>query len=399
MLPEIKFWPVNWVDGMKVSDRHFIQQEQSFTDRLRDYAAIGITNFNYGLLLPAPGMRSSLEFTFQADQAKLIRVKVSECRAITPAGARIEISSRDSKALQFFHKEIETDYKIKSVTASKLDIVIVVNPFVRVPSGSADPEETPTRSPFTLPECRLEIIPSDQINQNEPSAFNITIGKINVVGDDIALDESYIPPSTAINCYKLLEEQYQLMTRQLFEMGASAMIITQKIKSEPKRTDLANNVMYLAEKVLSYLSMVIPQHRMTVSQGPPVLMFEKLSSLGYVISAAVNSIPDKEKEKMFNYFKQWTELSQSQFEGSVMSVMNIEYNHLDISKSLYTITRFVTVIAKLFKQLSKLKYIGEQKDSGIVIGETIEPPVRPERPVIQEQERKNTVGGWGFLMD
>ncbi|HYV92799.1 MAG TPA: hypothetical protein VE978_13470 [Chitinophagales bacterium] len=407
MLPEIKFLPVNWMDGMKVSDRHFIQQELSIADRLRDYAAMGITSFNFGLLPPAPGVRSSFDLQFNVDQSKFIRVKLNECRAITPAGARIEISSTHSKEVQVYQSELEATFKIKSATTSQLDVVIIVNPFSRVPAGSPDPEETPARYPYTLPECRLEIIPSEQVNQSEAAAFNITIGKINVVGEEITLDESFIPPCAFICSYKPLQDEFEAMRRQLFDIGTAAMMITQKIKSEPKKTELANNILYLSEKVLSYLSIVIPQLRLTIEEAPPVMMFEKLSSLGYSISAAVNSMPDRDKEKMFNYFKQWIEMSQSQFENAMMSVMSIEYNHLNIAKSLQASSRFVSVVARLFKQLSKLKYIGEQKDSGIVIGETIEPlrkavgdsseTIRPAGP--QQPDTKPPSKGWSFLND
>lgn len=400
MLPQIKYLPVNWMDGMKISDRHFIQLEHSITDRLRDVSASTINDFNYGLLPPSPGMRSALDLQFYADQANLIRVKLNECRAITGGGVRIEISAGSNTEFKAFHKEIEASYSIKKANVNSLDIVVVVNPFSLVPSGTPDPDEIPIRYPYALPEYRLEIVPSEQINQNQSAAFSLIVGRIKVLGDEIALDESFIPPCTTIQCYRPLEESYEYLRKQLFELGSAAMAITQKIRSEPKKTELAVNILYIAEKVLSYLSMVIPQHRMTIMQGPPILMFEKLSSLGYVISAAVNCTPDKEREKMFNYWKQWIEMSQSQFENAVMGVMNIEYNHLNIAPALQSTTKFVNVIVKLFKQLSKLKYIGEQKDSGIVIGETFEPVTRQENrpePVVPKEKPK--AGGWSFLTD
>ena len=74
MQPEIKYFPVNWVDGMKISEAHF-NHLQSFTiDNVRDAIAFGITNYNYGLLQPAPGEKTSLDIAIGFDQSKLIRV-------------------------------------------------------------------------------------------------------------------------------------------------------------------------------------------------------------------------------------------------------------------------------------------------------------------------------------
>ena len=44
MLPDLTHYPVNWVDGMKISRRHFTETDQFVTDHLRDATA----------LLPAP---------------------------------------------------------------------------------------------------------------------------------------------------------------------------------------------------------------------------------------------------------------------------------------------------------------------------------------------------------
>ena len=40
MLPAITHFPVNWVDGMKISRRHFEESNHAFADQLRDATAL-----------------------------------------------------------------------------------------------------------------------------------------------------------------------------------------------------------------------------------------------------------------------------------------------------------------------------------------------------------------------
>ena len=42
-------YPVNWIDGMKLSSRHFIAVQDFVTDSLRDTIALKTTDLNYGL--------------------------------------------------------------------------------------------------------------------------------------------------------------------------------------------------------------------------------------------------------------------------------------------------------------------------------------------------------------
>ena len=62
-------------------------------------------------------------------------------------------------------------------------------------------------------------------------------------------------------------------------------------------------------------------------------------------------------------------------------------NKILIGKIIFEVKTFTSVMVKLFHQMSKLKYIGDQPDSGVVIGETVE----PKKP---EPKR-----GWSFLND
>ena len=42
-------YPVNWIDGMKLSSRHFIAVQDFVTDSLRDAIALQTIDLNYGL--------------------------------------------------------------------------------------------------------------------------------------------------------------------------------------------------------------------------------------------------------------------------------------------------------------------------------------------------------------
>ena len=42
-------YPVNWIDGMKLSSSHFIAVQDFVTDSIRDVIALQTTDLNYGL--------------------------------------------------------------------------------------------------------------------------------------------------------------------------------------------------------------------------------------------------------------------------------------------------------------------------------------------------------------
>jgi hypothetical protein len=77
-----------------------------------------------------------------------------------------------------------------------------------------------------------------------------------------------------------------------------------------------------------------------------------------------------------------------EFEMLIQDILSIVYDHNDIASSLGGVRRFMDVMVLLFGKLSKLKFIGEQHDTGIVLGETIEPKRQEKKP-----------GGWSFLAD
>jgi hypothetical protein len=381
MLPEIKYLPVNWIDGMKISAVHFNQLESSIVDRVRDTSALALTNFNYGLLAPMPGNKTSLTLQVSKDQSGLIRIKLTECRAITAAGVRIEISGEGYSKLNTF------ETTISAKTDEDIFIVIAVNPFERVPFGQPKAEESPVRYPFGIPAFHLEAKPASQLNVGLKPAYHLVIGKLKSAFGELTLDTNFIPPSTSINSHAKLKEEYNNLGDLLGQIGNYSTVIVQKVRFEKQKTDLAINIMYVAEKIIFFLADKIAKYRWTVAEMPPVYMIETFLSLAYLTKSTFDCVTEKEREQMFTYFEQWTELTPAQFQNRLNAVIEIDYNHQDIATAIQEVKTFTAIMVKLFNQMSKLKYIGDQQDRNIVIGETI------------EQKKPEAKRGWSFLND
>ncbi|MFN7846377.1 MAG: hypothetical protein ACK5P4_04075 [Bacteroidota bacterium] len=381
MLPEIKYLPVNWIDGMKISESHFLQSENSITDRIRDNAAILISSNNYGLLKPKPGRDASFNLSINVDQSKLMRVKLLECRAITAGGMRIEIGGEYAASINTF------ETKVDPVKDEEFYVVVAINPYDRIPVGEPDPAEVPLRYPHVIPSYSLQVINSVKINTNLNPAYHLIIGKIRTNGVEVVVDNDFIPPCSCISAFPKLKQEYQELGGLLGEIGTYATTIVQKVKTEKQKTDLAINVNYLAEKIVFFLAEKIAKYRWTVSQQPPVYMIETFLSFAYIIKSCIDCQTEKDRESMITYFQEWTGLSPAQFQKRLNDVIEIEYNHQDIALSIREIKTFTQVMVKLFKQMSKLKYIGDQVDSGVVIGET------------REQKKPEPKRGWSFLND
>ena len=81
-------YPVNWIDGMKLSSSHFTAVQDFVTDSLRDAIALQTTDLNYGL---QPVAGDSVKMHVLMDHYKQLQLTLEECHAVTPNGIRIQI--------------------------------------------------------------------------------------------------------------------------------------------------------------------------------------------------------------------------------------------------------------------------------------------------------------------
>ena len=57
MRDSLKHFPVNWIDGMKISKSHFIDQDDAWIDGLNDIASLNLSPVRYGILPPTAAGR------------------------------------------------------------------------------------------------------------------------------------------------------------------------------------------------------------------------------------------------------------------------------------------------------------------------------------------------------
>jgi hypothetical protein len=101
-------------------------------------------------------------------------------------------------------------------------------------------------------------------------------------------------------------------------------------------------------------------------------------------------VSDTGKEEMLKYFMEWSDLRPGMFENTVDSLLEQEYNHTDISKSVKSSAKFLEMISSLFRKLSQLDYIGKGK-------ETPKPPEpKPSIFINEEEETRKKKGLWNF---
>ncbi|MDX2002099.1 MAG: hypothetical protein SFW35_06695 [Chitinophagales bacterium] len=369
MLPAIKYFNVNWVDGMKLTKDHFADQEHAFTDRLRDLAGIFLTSYNYGLLAAAPGRPTALSHTIDIDRANLLRVNVSECRAITRGGARIEISPVNPFIQNKTAEGLNAEYDLGSSAVGKvLYVVISVNPFARTPLGQPDASENPPRYPYTDSKYEINIIPAEEIAITSNGAFHITIGKLKVTGANVEVIEKYIPPCAKVANHRDLLDIYQDLDKVLSRVEADSVLIVQKIHRKDQQNLLAKAVLTLSEAIVTYLGANINQFRWLVPEMPPIVMVEYFANFARVVKNAIDIKAGTGKEEMLTYFKDWiVEVNQGEFEAILDEMVNIQYDHMDINASIEKIEAFSITLSTVINKLSKLDYIGDKKKSEVIV--------------------------------
>jgi len=372
MQEPLKYHHVNWVDGMKINKNHFIALENAFRDQIKDTHGSWLNDKNYGLL-PSPGNQDdSLKIVMTIDNQKTLKVKIFKCRAVTPGGGRIEIAEGGSElqggSISVPFPENTFDFA-GNENETIVYVALSVDPFGRVSIGNADPSEDPPRYPFVTPAYHLHIIPEEQLTRKEMGPGFLLIGKIRIADQKPELIREYIPPCTSVQSFNMLLRIHAETDKFLGQLELDVLKILNKISEKDQTNVLARVVAHLSENILYFLSTGILEFRWKIIDQPPLFMFEFIGRLARVIKNTIDSNSGEAKEELLNYFTDWCNLKQGDFEKTLLSAINFQYEHSNCHNTVFPMMKFTDVIATLFNKLSILEYIGKKKDTNIFVKE------------------------------
>ena len=386
MTETLHYFPVHWIDGMKINKGHFLSVQDSMSDMLRDGIGIHLSMQNYGLL----PVEDSLKLSLSIDNHKLLRVRVEECQAVTPNGSRISIGKGVAEQLQLSIPYPEAAYELKDDENITLLACISVNLFKRIPFGEPDPDENPPRYPFTQPEYNLHLIPENELKNTVGFGLSyLTIGKVLVNAGESRIDENYIPPCVNVSSHLKLKDLYSSIEHFYGQMELYSVQIEQKIRVKNQNNSLAVMIGLLAEKTLNYLGMEINRFRWLSPHRPPVEMLLSVVSLARVLKNFIDARSGAGKEELLNYFSEWCNLTQGNFEQIFTEVINSDYDHNQMDIVIKKIIVFMKTLEELFSILNRLDYIGKKRDGSIFVSENTD-----EREAVVHAKRSRT-----FLAD
>lgn len=356
---------------MKINKAHFIAQDNAFQDALHDVASLSASPLRFGVLPASTAGEESFDVSVSFDNQQMLRVAVRSCQAITPGGVRIMLpgtaggNAADSLPV--------TSYQFSPASGEATYwVVLTVNPFDRQPAGSPDLAENPPRFPGVIPAYSIQVVSDSQYRQYSAHPYALTIGKVSVNGNDIRVDDNYIPPSYSVSAHPDLLSLHGELDGFLGSLEQRCSQIVQKIYRKSQQNELSDLVLFLCDRVMLYLGTSITRMRWMVPYESPAAMFEPIVSLARVMKNTIDLRTGTGKDEMMNYFSEWSELKQGEFLAMLNNLSAFRFDNNDLDKNIQKIVHFVRITGKLFETLSNLEFIGKRKDTGIFVKEEIE---------------------------
>jgi hypothetical protein len=381
-IPE--YLPVNWVDGMKINKTHFIAQDNAFTYRQAHTVSSFLNEHNYGLLPVFDRHHTSAKLFLSLDNEQTVHLRIQRCRAISRGGYVMEFDTDTALTGQQLSAGIpglQVPFSELKDRSAFYYVVLSIDPYERVPFGTADPKETPPRMPFTMPVYHLTLLPASETSAISLGQFQVPVGKVIVEDQIVRLAENYIPPCTAVNSHYELLEVHAGLEQFFGQMELYALQIIQKILQKKQQNELADAIYKICENLSVFTATEYSNFKLSYIYQPPVFMITAVTAMARLIKNTMDFYAGTSKDELISYCTEWCGVSQGELESSITTLCSYQYNHLDINDALDKVLQFTQIISALFSNLSRLEYIGKKKESGIFVKEQVLVPQAETAPV------------------
>lgn len=379
-----KYKLVNWQEGMGLNCHHLQQTENYFIERLGDNLSTRLTGYNYGLLPSADRKNSSSEFDISQKITGKVEIRLRSCNAITASGYRIAYNPNHLEYLQYTHS-FDNEGKEQEKEITSWDVIVTINPYKRIPTGTPDHEENPPRHPDVTEEYKLSVLPQGYTNYEQLGGHYLVIGRIRKNGSSYQVNTDYIPPCTSMCSHPDLLKYYEFFGRCLGDIEKASQTIITKIRNRSQNSVLAFHIAAMCENMMRYISQIYFCYRNMGRDALPIDIVNYFSTLAYTCFISLNMISKTDKEELLKYFYEWSDVTPGSFEELLSDTLSIVYDHNSIRTTMLQIEMFIRVMTDLWYKLSGLEYIGQHKEN-IVISERS-----------YGQEAKKNTGGWTIL--
>lgn len=346
MLPEIKKFPNNWVDGMKVSSSDFIQMDEATQDWIRDARCFHLNEYVFGLLPNAHGEMENFDYEYPKFLLKhdmsTVTIELQECRAITRSGLRFEITPNNFRDLGIPHSL--PSVRINKDKNGLFDIFLSVEMnklSARRQSAGKSAGSGPPRLSSVTHQYELHIKGRDLIpNDNE-----VKVGELNIENNELKIVKDYIPPCFLIKSHPALLKKHKELSEILLDVLDSGKNI---IRTGKYRDGVLNFI----DKVVYYLASSVPsfQDDMRLAKGP-VDMVKYFKNLANTVVTYIECAKDREADLIESESKNFSSDKQS-IKAAAQLMLDHKFNPNELSVSLLTITKFLENLKRLFEKWS-----------------------------------------------
>jgi hypothetical protein len=361
-----KNYAVNWTDGVKITQDHFLESYYNAIHTIQDSAATSMNSYNYGVIGTSRGNLKSLEIETYIHTNERLVLRLQACNAVTANGARV-VFLPDMYGGELPTATVDSG-NIDAASTVDFVVVITINPFDLIPVGEPDPEVIPLHHPYALPKISLSIVPKDQLNDNFLNTYFLVVGHVQWKNGVFHLDEKFIPPVTKIMYNDDLTTFYNRICQVMMELKANSLLINDKNRTKYGNNKLARNTFALCAKVLDFIGQNQFEFNEIGLEQSPLFMASKISTLANYLSNELALMEKAEKEEVLQYYYEWIDIKPSIFEATIGEVMQFKYNHQDIASMISKVDYFIAIMSQLWKKLGQLEYVGQRKEN-IVISE------------------------------
>ena len=309
MAENIKYFPVNWIEGMKINKNHFIELQNNVEDIVRDARNLETNDLNYGLL--STNLSRPFQYSISIDTHNELSIDVKMLKAVTPCGGRIEITDLTGPFLE------KIELKDFGFNENNYFLLLNVDPYHRIPSGEQNMEEIPPRFPFATSKYSFTTALESDINQNNIGPLQFPIAKFKTSSDSYEILTDYIPPCLTVNSHPGLIKLFEVYELFFKQIEFYSVQIIQKIKFRSTTEDeniIATMVLEACNKSLQYVEKYITMNKWTSYNTKPIEVLSTIIGLARTLKNCFDTFSGDGKELLFNYFSEWTDIKSGDFE-------------------------------------------------------------------------------------